>query len=189
MTLFEEMIAAGRGVLALLIGRRNAGDYFDLTLRGLAGSFVAFIVATTVNAYLPGIMGLPGGGLHAWQALLMAAVLYTLQIGFSALVLRQIKRLDGLVPYLVADNWASFFITIITILLALSGLNGDVALVVIAILVIVVEINVARLIVTLTPLQIVMFLLAQMIGVLIGLMLVGMVVQFPEAAATSAGAM
>ena len=41
------------------------------------------------------------------------------EIGFSAIVLRQLKRLDGLVPYLVADNWATFYITVFSTVLAL----------------------------------------------------------------------
>jgi hypothetical protein len=39
--------------------------------------------------------------------------------------------------------------------------------------VIIVEVNIARLIVTLTPIQIAMFLIAQLVGVSIGLLLVG----------------
>jgi len=180
MTLIEEMLLAARGMLALLTGRRDASGYFDLTLRGLAGSFVAFLFATTLNAYLPTLLGTASDIVRPSQALLMAGVLYSLQLGFSALVLNQLKRLDGLVPYLVADNWATFFVTAITILLGLFGLTGDLSLIAVGLVVIVIEINIARLIVTLTPLQIAMFLIAQMAGVTVGLLIFGMLMPLPD---------
>jgi hypothetical protein len=119
----------------------------------------------------------PSGSMS--QGLLMVGLLYVLQVGFSALVLRQLKRLDGLVPYIVADNWATFFITILSAIIATFGIGADFALLAIGILVIVVEINIARLIVTLSPGQIAMFLIAQLVGVSIGLIVIGMVVPLP----------
>lgn len=180
MTLIEEMMLAGRGVLALLTGRRDAPRYFDLTLHGLAGSFVAFLVATTLNAYLPVLTGSAPEGTSASQALLIVALLYAVQMGFSAIVLNQLKRLDGLVPYLVAGNWGTFFITLLTVAISFLSLDGNLVLLMIGILVIVIEINTARIIVTLRPLQIVMFLVAQMVGVLLALTIVGMMLPMPE---------
>ena len=176
-TIFEELRAAGRGLLALLIGDRKAPTYFDFSLRGLAGSFIAFLAITGVNAALPIVMGIESPVASVGRSVLMVAILFALQIGFSAIVLRQLKRLDGLVPYLVADNWATFYITLGSTLLALVGFSGDLTLIAIGILVIVVEINIARLIVTLSPLQIAMFLIAQLVGVSIGLLLIG--IMFP----------
>ena len=43
-TFAEEMMAAGRGVIGLLTGDRQAGSYFDLSNRGLAGSFIALLL-------------------------------------------------------------------------------------------------------------------------------------------------
>jgi hypothetical protein len=118
-------------------------------------------------------MGFSGPTASISRSVLMVVILFALQIGFAAIVLRQLGRLDGLVPYLVADNWATFFITLGSTALALVGFSGDMALIAIGILVIVVEINIARLIVTLSPLQIAMFLVAQLVGVSIGLLLLG----------------
>lgn len=180
-TIIEEMTAAARGVVALIIGNRRASDYFDFSERGLAGSFIAFLAVTGVNAVLPTVLGLESARGGIFKAIVMIAVLFVFQLAFSAIVLRQLKRLDGLIPYLVADNWATFYITIATSLLALVGFTGDFALLAVGILVIIVEINIARLIVTLPPLQIAMFLVAQLVGVALGLILLGMV--FPPSAA------
>ncbi len=178
-SILEELVAAGRGVLALIVGNRQAGSYFDFSQRGLAGSFIAFLFVTALNAYLPLILGIKESGIG--RSVIMVVILFGAQVAFSAIVLRQLKRMDGLVPYLVADNWATFFITLFSSTLAALGITGDVVLVLLGILVIVVEVNIARLIVTLSPLQIAMFLVAQLVGVSIGLVLIG--VLFPPSAA------
>lgn len=176
------MGAAGRGVLALVMGDRKAAGYFDFSERGLVGSFIAFLAVAGFNAALPGLLGAEGPTASAFRSIVMIAVLFAFQIGFSAIVLRQLKRLDGLVPYIVADNWATFFITLASSVLAIFGMTGDVALIVVGILVIIVEINIARLIVTLSPLQIAMFLIAQLVGVSIGLIVVGLLLPLPPEA-------
>jgi hypothetical protein len=172
-SLIDEMSAAARGCIALIVGDRRAADYFDFSLRGVAGSFIAFLVATLINALVPLLFGVQPQPGEISRSLLLVAVLFALQLGCSALVLRQIGRLDGLLPYLVADNWATFFISILSTLLTIAGVGGELAIIAIGILVIIVEINIARLIVTLTPLQIAMFLVAQLVGVTIGLLVLG----------------
>jgi hypothetical protein len=181
-TFIEELMAAGRGVFGLLVGDRRAGGYFDFSQRGLAGSFIAFLLITGLNAVLPLVLGIREEG-GVTRSITIVAILFLMQLIFSAIALRQLKRLDGLVPYLVADNWATFFMTLITGALAAAGISGDWVLVVLAIAVIVIEVNIARLIVTLSPLQIAMFLVAQLVGVSIGLALIGFIFPMPDAAA------
>lgn len=185
-TFLEELMAAGRGVLSLFTGDRRAGSYFDNSQRGLAGSFIAFLAITGVNAALPVLLGTrdPGG---IARSILMVAILFALQLGFSAIVLRQLNRLDGFVPYVVADNWATFFLTLISGALAAAGVAGDPVLIVLAIVVIVIEVNIARLIVGLAPLQIAMFLVAQLVGVSIGLAIIGFAFPLPPEAAGATG--
>lgn len=185
-TFLEELMAAGRGVAGLLIGEKRAGSYFDFSQRGLYGSFIAFLAVTALNAILPTILGMKDSGGIA-RSVIMVAILFALQVAFSAIVLRQLKRLDGLVPYLVADNWATFFLTLISGGLAAAGINGDPVLIVLAIVVIVIEVNIARLIVTLSPLQIAMFLVAQLVGVSIGLAIIGFTFPLPPDVAAQLG--
>jgi hypothetical protein len=168
------MTAAARGVLALIVGNRQAADNFDFSQRGLAGSFVAFLAVTAINAVLPSLLGASGPEASAFRSVASVAILFAFQIAFSVIALRQLKRLDGFVPYLVADNWATFFVTIVSTVMVMMGFGGDLAIIVIGILVIIIEINIARLIVTLSPLQIAIFLIAQLVGVSIGLLFVGM---------------
>lgn len=171
-SLIEELLSAGLGTFRLLIGRRDSSTYFDLSLRGLAGSFIAFLVAATFNAYLPGLLGTPDAP-TATQAILFVLVLYGVQAGAAYGVLRIYGRGDGFVPYLVCDNWATFFMSIVSALMVVIGITGDMAILILGVAVIAIEINIARLIVTLRPLQIVGFLVAQLIGVFIGLVVIG----------------
>lgn len=172
--LILEMRNAAVGMIALLTGRRDASSYFDLTYHGLAGSFIAVLVATALNAYLPSLMGMAEPeGFAAWQAFFIAVVFYASQMGFSAIVLTQIRRLDGLLPYVVADNWASFFVTLVSIILGLMQVQAEFAMMLVAIPVIIIEVNIARLIVTLGFMQIVMFLVAQFVGVMVTLLAIG----------------
>jgi hypothetical protein len=177
--IFEEMLAAARGIAAVAIGDRRAASFFDFTQRGLAGSFIAFLVATAISAYLPQLTGGASAAIPTSRLVLMASLLFAVQLGFSALVLRQLRRLDGFVPYLVADNWATFFVTLVSSLLTLFGLSNDAAVLLIGVLVLVIEINIGRVIVRLTGWQIAMLLVAQLVGVGIGLLLVGLIVPLP----------
>jgi hypothetical protein len=188
-TLLEEMSAAARGVVAVLIGDRRAPSHFDFSQRGLVGSFVAFLVASLINALTPVVFGLEVPPGLITRGLILVAVLYAAQIALSALVLRQLGRLDGLVPYLVADNWATFFITLVSTLLTLIGVGDELSIIGLGILVIIVEVNIARLIVTLPGLQIAMFLIAQLVGVSAALIVIGVLVPglMPDFGAVSAG--
>jgi len=170
MTVIEEILSAGRGVLAIILGRRDAPTYFDLTLKGLVGSFIAFLVVTTLTSYLPLSGAETERGLSPGRGLIFTALLYALQIGLTALVLRQLGRLDGLVPYIVADNWASVYAAVAVVVLGLLGFNSDLLLMITAIVALIIIINVARLVLTLAPMQIAMLIVAQLVGTTIGLM-------------------
>ena len=179
----DEVVAAGRGVVALIIGDRKASQYFDFSQKGLVGSFIGLLAITFVSALLPLVTPGANENYSIGKSAMIAAILFASQIGFAAIVLRQMKRLDGLQPYLVADNWASVYISLGQLLLGFVGFQGEIAFFALSILVIVVEINIARLIVTLSPLQIAMFMIAQLVGVSIALIFVGLVFPSPETVA------
>jgi len=167
----EEMASAARGCFALLTGNRQAASFFDFSQRGLIGSFIAFLLANAISAFVPQLFGLglePG---LATRGLLMNGVLFILQAALAYVVLRQLGRTDGFVPFLVADNWTSFFTAFLSLLLLLVGDGGGIAFFGVIIVVIIIDINIARLIVTLSPLQVAMFIVAQLVGASIGLLL------------------
>ncbi len=180
MTFVEEALQAARGITMIVIGRRDAYRYFDLSVRGLMGSMAAFFIALMVNGYLPFALNPSETLAPAWQNVFLALFLFALQVGFAALILRQMGRPDGLVPYLVADNWATFFMTALSVVLVILNLSSDLLMLALGILILIMEINIARIIVTLTGWQIAAFLAAQFAAVILGLSVFGAF--FPGAA-------
>ncbi|HLV82535.1 MAG TPA: hypothetical protein VKY62_02030, partial [Devosia sp.] len=85
-----------------------------------------------------------------------------LQAGAAWIVLRQFARLDGFVPYIVAFNWINLFASLITLVLLMVGV-GQFATIAVGVAALVVEVNIARLIVTLAPLQTVIFIVAKLV--------------------------
>lgn len=177
MTLIEETIAAGRGVMALILGRRNASSYFDLTLTGLVGSFIAFFVTSGINTHATQVMVNviateefqlpPEAALQGWQALFVIIVTYAIRMGFAALALNWMKRLDGFIPFVIANNWVDFFSVVVVLVLALFGFGGGGVALIFIVVIFLVQINIARLIVTLRPMQILFFLITQVFGTLL----------------------
>lgn len=172
-TFLDELVNAARGCLALLTGNRQAATHFDFSYRGLVGSIIAFLIASGLGAFGGQLFGLQSAPGAATQALVLGGILFLLQIGVSYLVLRQMGRLDGFVPFLVADNWATFFTSFLSLGLLLFGGPSDIIFIAIGIVVIIVEVNIARLIVTLAPLQIALFIVAQLVASTAGLLLLG----------------
>jgi hypothetical protein len=167
----DELASAGRGCFALLTGNRQAASFFDFSQRGLVGSFIAFLLANAVTAFGPQLLGLglePG---LATRGLMMNGVLFVLQMALAYIVLRQLGRTDGFVPFLVADNWTTFFTAFLSLVLLVLGDGGGIAFFAVIVVVIIIDINIARLIVTLAPMQIAMFIVAQLVGASIGLLL------------------
>ncbi len=172
------MSNAARGVLALSIGDRTAPTRFDFSLRGLAGSLIALLVSTTLAAFAPQWLGITATAGAATLSLLLGLMIYVVQMGIAYLVLRQLGRLDGFVPFLVADNWANFFLSFLSLGIVLSG-GGEGSVIVIGLIVLLVEINVARLVVALAPMQVASFIIAQLVGSVVALLT--LVALFPNA--------
>jgi hypothetical protein len=171
-TFLEEATDAARGVWALLLGRSDAARYFDFSPRGIVGSFIALVLAAAVSIFGPQVLGVPAPAGAATSAAILAALLFAIQIGAAYVVLQVMGRLDGFTPYLVADNWVNLFVSLFgAVCIVIFG--GDVMLLVIGLMSIIIEINIARRIVTLAPAQVAIFIVAQVAAQLIGLLLLG----------------
>lgn len=173
----EELMAAGRGLIRLLVGDRLAGSYFDFSQRGLAGSFIALLIVAGLDAVLPLILSSKHDSIAT--SMFQLVVIYGFQLGFTTLVLRQLKRMDALLPYMVSYNWLNFFATLILGAIFAAGIGASIAILVIGIMAIVIEVNIARLVMTLSPLHIAFMIGAQIIGVLIGLLLLMLLFPLP----------
>lgn len=172
-TLLDELIAAARGSYALLLGNRQASTYFDFSQRGLVSSIIALLVAVTVWSFSGLLLGAPVPSGLPTQIVLINIVTFGLQAGVAWLLLRQMGRTDGFIPYLVATNWVAALTAVVFVLSSLLGPVGAVLLLAALIAGLVVVVNICRLIVTLKPMQIVIFLVLQAVGVTLGIALVG----------------
>jgi hypothetical protein len=169
--LLGEAVEAARGVLAVIVGNRESARHFNLTGHGLAGSFIALLIATGIGVAIPLLLGLPGRVLLSFGA---AVISFVLQVGCGTIALWQAKRLDGFVPYLVVDNWASFYVILAGLALNLIGVPDDFIGFPIGVLIVIVAVNIGRVIVGLQPLQVAMFVIAQVVGYLVSGLLISL---------------
>lgn len=156
------MMAAGRGVIGLLTGDRQAGSYFDLSQRGLAGSFIALLLIVTVSSVLPVVLGIEPFSIA--EQFILNVIAYGLEIGFTVVVLRQNGRMDGFVPYVIVSNWVSFFVGLVSVAIAAAGIENGFTQIILLVAATFLLVNVCRIIVTLAPLQIAMLLVAQLVA-------------------------
>jgi hypothetical protein len=176
---FEEAASAIRGCIALITAKRDAAAYFDFSQRGLVGSLIAALIAVMLAAFAPLVFGfdLPPG--TATQSALVNGVLFVAQAAMAYIVLRQMGRQDGFVPYLVASNWVTLVSSILLLISTLFGEAGLVILLAIAIVALLTFINIGRFIVTLAPLQIALLFVSQAVGVFVALGLVAVFLPAP----------
>lgn len=174
MTIVDEFVAAMRGCVALVMGRREAPSYFDFSQKGLVGSLIAVLVTLGITAYWPLVAGVPLPPGSATQSVLLNGMLFVAQAGTGFLALRQMGRQDGFIPYLVASNWVTLFVALISPFTYLLGPAGILVVLLIVVIAITTFINVGRLIVTLKPMQIGLLFLSQAVGVFLAIVVLGL---------------
>ncbi|SMQ58459.1 hypothetical protein SAMN06295905_0083 [Devosia lucknowensis] len=173
LSFLEEARDAALGTWALVLGRQEAPRYFDFSMRGVIGSFIALIIGIGVSVFGPMLVGVASPAGAATSMTMLSVVLYVFQIGAAYVVLNMMGRLDGFMPYLVADNWVNFFVALAGSIAIIFLGGSDIMLIVMGIVAIIIEVNIARRIVTLAPMQIAIFIVAQVVANFIGLLLFG----------------
>ena len=178
-TFLEELMAAVQGCLALVTGKRDAPSFFDFSQRGLIGSLIAVVLGIALAGFGPVLVGVPLPSGAATQSIIVNAVLFVAQAGTAFIALRQMGRQDGFLPYLVASNWVTLVSAVLLLLSTLLGPLGLIILVAVVIVAIATFINIGRLIVTLTPLQIGILFISQAVGVFVALAIVAVIIGPP----------
>ncbi len=173
----EEAIDALRGTVALVVGNRQASSYFDFRNAGLIGSFIAVLVGMAVQAFAPPFLspGIPAGA--ATGAIMLGFVVLGVQFGVAYLVLRLLGRADGFIPFVVVQNWVTLFQSLLAVAsIAIFGqpiavsaddqlaqmTPGTIPFLLLGIAAMIVWVNIARLILTLKPLHVAMFVFMQL---------------------------
>lgn len=186
-TFLDELVAAGRGCVALLIGNRQAASFFDFSQRGLVGSFIALVISIAVQAFGPSLLGHPPSAGVSSGTVILGSLVIAIQFGVAWAVLRALGRGDGFVPFLVALNWAALFEAFLALgVIGIFGepfqmlpsgelafASGTMPFAVLGIGALVVAVNVARLIVTLRPGHAALFIGAQFLAALVSPLVLG----------------
>ena len=180
-TFLEEMTAAMRGCLALVTGKRDAATQFDFSQAGLVGSLIAVVLGIAIAGFGPLLLGAPLPSGAATQSIIVNAALFLAQAGTAYIALRQMGRQDGYLPYLVASNWVTLISALLLLASTLLGPLGLIVLVAVVVVAIATFINIGRLIVTLTPLQIGILFVSQAVGVFLALAVVAVIIGPPAA--------
>ncbi|WP_157970022.1 hypothetical protein [Pelagibacterium sediminicola] len=177
-SLQQETFHAAQGAWRLLIGRRDAPGYFDTSLRGLVSSFIALFasIAITLGA---AALSQTGTGVSSFALVVTNAVLYAALVAASWVVLQAVGKREKFVPFLAVDNWLNAFISIVLALVGLMGLSGEMVMFAAIVAGLAARINNARLVAELSVGQIVMLMVAQVIGVFIGLAVLGLFIPVP----------
>ncbi len=177
MTFLEELVNAAIGVFNIAIGKRDAAKYFNLTIVGLLGATIAIIITLGLNGYAPAILGSPIDGVSSSKLLVYTAGVFAFQTSSALIILNLLNRLDALVPYLVVDFWAGFFITIISLSLNILKIESDFLLITLAILILIIKINTIRIIIKLPIQHIILFFVAHLFAGLIGMIVLGSIME------------
>lgn len=174
---FDEARNAAQGAWALVLGRRDAAQYFDFSQRGLVGSFIAVVLAVAISALSPHPIEASTPPVTIFGVVFLSAIVLAAQFGVIYLVLRQLGRADSYVPFLVVQNWATLFQSILgTVVVVLLGppmvvdanglgqlTSGSLPYFALSIAVLVIWVNTGRLIMTLRPLHVAIFI-ASLLG-------------------------
>lgn len=178
-TFFDEAVSAARGCWALVTGRPDAASWFDFSPRGLVGSLAAVLLALLVAGFGPMLLGVPVPAGAPTQSIVMNGALFIAQAGMAWIVLRQMGRQDGFIPYLVASNWVTLLSGILLLFSLIFGEAGLVVLLAIVIVALLTFINIGRFIVTLKAMQIVLLFISQAVGVFLALGVLALILPMP----------
>lgn len=172
-TFQQEALIAADGSWRLLIGRRDAPAYFDTGLRGLISSFIALLASIGLTLATTALVR-TGGGITSFALVFTNAVLYAALVAASWAVLGVLRKSDKFVPFIAVDNWLNAYISIVLALVGLVGVGGDVVMFAAVVAGLAARINNARLIAELNVSQIIFLMVAQVVGVVVGLGVLGM---------------
>lgn len=106
-TLVKEAGWAIGGAWRLVLGRRDALNWFDFSQRGLAGSFIPLVLAFVVFTGFTGMGAAAGPTLSPAGQLFICGALIAARFVALRLVLPRLDALHAFRPIMVASNWTN----------------------------------------------------------------------------------
>jgi hypothetical protein len=180
MTLFEEARLAALGCLAILRGDKNAPAWFDLTLRGLAGSLIALVVIFGASILIPVPNDTGDPTLGPLAQLIFICAVAAIWVTVLYFFLRSVGRSNRLIPFLTINNWGSFYASVITLALGMVGFGGIFLLSIAWAASVYFLFRAALIVLEIRPLLVVALFAAQIVAGLFALMLLGVLLPPPQ---------
>jgi hypothetical protein len=174
-----EAASAAKGSWSLVIGRRDAAKYYDFSPVGLVGSLIAVLIALICAGFGPMLLGFETRPGAPTQTVLMNLALFGAQALMASIVLRQNKRMDAFVPYLVTSNWITLMSGVVLLFSVLLGEAGLVVLFAVAVAAMLTFVNIGRHIMTLRGWQIAMLFVSQAVGVFLAMGIIALLLPIP----------
>lgn len=156
---FEELLDAAKGVFALIRGEQDKLNYFNFSRTGLVGSFIAVLI----GVFLQEIFSAPPPKdiyVPAWANLVSFALVYSAPIVVTFGFLSIVNQQERLLPYVVVNNWAIFFFTLISVAIFIFNLHQAVGIFILFILAFIIFWHTSRIILGFTGPQTILFLVA-----------------------------
>lgn len=130
-SLAQEALDAWHGTLRLMGGKPEAPGYFDMSRRGLYGSFIALILSGAAMgallAYGEGQAEAPPG--DSLFSLFVDVAAYGAQVLVAWIAFGVFGRRERFEPFLVVDNWVSAISVVALIAVTVGGALGALTLV------------------------------------------------------------
>lgn len=163
---FEEMIDAAKGIFSLIRGEQDKLGYFNFSQAGLVGSFIAVFIGLFLQELFSGPSP-DGFDVPAWANLVSYTILYATPFIVAYGFLSIVGQRERMLPYMVINNWASFFFTLILVAIFIFHLLATVGYFIIVILTIIVFWRLSRIVLGFTVPQTIIFFLATIMAVFI----------------------
>ncbi|MCF4097495.1 hypothetical protein [Maritalea mediterranea] len=166
----EEMVDAARGIFSLIRGETGKLGYFNFSQAGLVGSFIAVFIGLILQELFAG-PGPEGLQVPAWANLLSYTILYATPYLVAYAFLGIIGERERILGYMVVNNWASFFFTLIIVAIFVFQLLATVGYFLIVILTLIIFWRTARVILGFSVPQTIIFFVATIMAVLMAAMI------------------
>lgn len=177
-SLIDEARLAAQGTVRMIAGRRDAAIFFGEDLPALFGSLLALVAAIVFSLVVSTVQIAMMGAtpvVSSFETVATTAIIFIGQVGGTYAAFRSLRRPDRFVPYFVAENWVSFYLSVVTAVIGLIGLDRGVILLLVGLVTLVTKINIARLVSELHASGIAILIIAQICGGAAALLVVGLV--------------
>lgn len=172
-TLIEEARSALGGSWRLIVGRRDAPNYFFTDPRGLVSSFIALLMSVAATFLASAFVAPAGAEISTFSALVQNVLGYAGIMAPTWVIFNLLGFAGKFVAFVTVENWLTTIVNLAVTCAALVSGSSLLAMIVAvaAIASLVGRVNNGRLVVGMKAAQIAMLVVAQIVGTLAALLI------------------